>query len=439
MSPKEISYSEIINHIRKKDDLDNKIGLVCLNCILIHSTVENIQHFIKKHNIEIPKDKTIFTKFEYFSYFCSHLYEKYESTPEIQENYKRSIDYIGKEICEDPDFNFYLTYLDFISKQDLVEVYADYCADQGITVYSIKDIESKYHCDLYLVRRTPLLRTEAVFVRTGSEINRLHKYNSVLDMIERVSEIANWSILVTTPMAIYKVGLERIIEDMEDLNTSLYIADPARKKIYGIQKGKKSKEFDSYIRDQFLKKLPRIPIRAQSELDKISTYRYEDDDSFNKDDYTKYALLEQTEHDKIMILPEEKPHFKEIFKNMMIIEKTSGIPVFSYSSEDVKDQIMFSSFLKAMDDFVSKFGGESSLQEINYKGFFVLADYCENVKVALFLSKPADKELKERLTYFAHWFEDNYKNEIQRFKKSGETSLFADKEILPVVRQFLDI
>lgn len=439
MSPKKISSSEIIEHIRKKEDIDKRKGIVCLNCILIHSTVENIQHFIKKHNIELPKNKNIFTKFEYFNNICSHFYEKYESSSEIQNSYESSIDYIGTMICEDPDFRFYLTYLDFISKQDLIEVFADYCADLGITVYALPEEKRAYTCDLYLVTRSPFLRTEAVFIRTGQDMDGMHKYNTVLDSIEKVAKIATWRVLVTTPKAIYNIELERVIRDMKQLNTWLYVVDPARKKILGIFKGSKSKDYDTFLRDQFLDKLPRVPMRAQSELSKISDYSIDEGDSYDPDEYTKYALLEQTEHDKIMILPEEKPHYKEIFKNMMIIEESSGIPVFSYSSDDVKDQIMFSSFLKAMDDFVAKFGGESSLQEINYKGFFVLADYGINVKVALFLTNPPDKEMKERLTYFANWFEDNYQEEIGQFKKSGETSLFIDKKILPVVKQFLDI
>ncbi|TFF88776.1 MAG: hypothetical protein EU548_08445, partial [Promethearchaeota archaeon] len=439
MTPKELPESEeILNFIRKKDDLSNKKGLVCLNCILIHATVENIQNFIVKHNIEIPKDKNIFTKFEYFQYICSHFYEKYISNPEIQKEYEKSIDYIGTMICEDPNFKFYLTYLDFISKQDLMEVFADYCADLGITVYAMPEEQRAYTCDLYLVTRSPFLRTEAVFVRTGNEMNGMHKYNTVLDSIEKVAKIATWRVLVTTPMAIYNIGLERVIRDIKQLDTWLYIVDPARKKILGVIKGSKSKDYDTFLRDQFLEKLPRVPIRAQSDLSQISTYNINENDSYNLSDYTKFALLRQPEHDKIVILPEEKPQYENIFNNMMIIEQSSGIPVFTYLAEDVKDQIMFSSFLKAMDDFVSNFGDEeSSLQEINYKGFYVLADYSENIKVALFLTKPPDKELKERLTYFANWFEENYKEEIEKFIKSGETSLFEDKKILKLVRQFL--
>ncbi|MEJ2252191.1 MAG: hypothetical protein P8Y97_21325 [Candidatus Lokiarchaeota archaeon] len=384
MSPKKLpNLDDTIEIIRK--DSNNKIGLVCLNCVLIRARVEEIQNFIEKHQIKIPADKNIFTKFEYLKHICFHFYKEFISNEELSEKYGNPLSYIGNVISQDENFKYYLTYLDFISKQDLIEVFADHSADLGTTVYSMdEEVTTQYHCDLYLVRRTPLLRTEAVFVRTGSEINKVHKYNSVIDMIERVSEIANWSVLVTTPMAIYSIGLKRIIKDMKYLDASLYVIDPARKKIFGIIKGKKN-------------------------------------------------------HDKIMILPEEKPHYIEIFKNMMIIERSAGIPVFSYSSEDVKDQIMFSSFLSAMDDFVGKFGGDSSLQEINYKGFFVLADYSEDIKVALFLTKPADKELKERLSYFAYWFEENYKDEIQQFKRTGETSLFIDKEILPAVKHFLDI
>jgi len=46
-----------------------------------------------------------------------------------------------------------------------------------------------------------------------------------------------------------------------------------------------------------------------------------------------------------------------------------------YDSTGEKAQIMFSGFLSAMDEFVKSISGTSSMKEINYKGFFVIAAY----------------------------------------------------------------
>jgi len=120
----------------------------------------------------------------------------------------------------DKDLKFYLYKNDFFAKQDLIDSFSDWCADLGITVYDARSVDDEYNIDLYLVRRTPLLRSETVFVRTGHEINQ-EKYEKVLELIKKSSQLATWNVFLTTPLAIYKIGLKKFIKDME------------REKIYG--------------------------------------------------------------------------------------------------------------------------------------------------------------------------------------------------------------
>ncbi|MFO7795620.1 MAG: hypothetical protein ACQERB_01955 [Promethearchaeati archaeon] len=428
---------EIIEIIREEQDLDSVIGLICLNYIIIHSPVDEILLFIERKGIKIPI-KRVYTRLELLRYICLHYYEQFNTNEQIQDLYDNCLDYIGFEMTSDKDLKFYLYKNDFIAKQDLIDAFSDWAADLGITVYDARSVDDEYKIDLYLVRRTPLLRSETVFVRTGHEINQ-KKYEKVLELIKKSSKLATWNVFLTTPLAIYKIGLRKFIKDMERENVWLYIIDPINKQIYGITKGKKSKDYDSDLRDEYIEKLPREPIRAQTRLKEISTFQFEEGKSYSPKNFYMFDLLDVLEHDKFVSAPKKESTYSKIFRNLMIMERKSGIPVFSYSSERVKDQILFSGFLSAMDDFVSQIGETTALKEINYKGFYVQAAYGKSIKLALFLSEAADKSLKERVDFLLNYLEKKYKKEIEQFRKTGETSIFKDKEILPIVKQFLNI
>lgn len=174
-------------------------------------------------------------------------------------------------------------------------------------------------------------------------------------------------------------------------------------------------------------------------MKEISTYKFEEDKSYSPKNFCTFDLLDVLEHDKLVSAPEKESTYSKIFRNLMIIETESGIPVFSYSSERVKDQILFSGFLSAMDEFVSQIGESTALKEIKYKGFYVQAAYGKFIKLALFLSEAADKSLKEQVDFLLNYLEKKYKEEIEQFRKTGETSIFKDKEILPIVKHFLNI
>lgn len=429
--------NEIIEIIREEEDLESIVGLICLNCIIINSSIDEILTFIQKKSIKIPTKK-VYTRLELLRHICLHYYVIFINNEQIQQSYDNVLSYIGNEICEDEDLKFYLHIIDFIAKQDLIDAFSDWCADLGISVYDARSIDDDNKIDLYLVRRTPLLRTETVFVRTCHEMER-EEYEKVLDLITKSSQLATWNVFVTTPLTVYKIGLKKLINDMEDANVWLYIIDPNRQKIYGITKGKKSKDYDSDLRDKYIEFLPKEPIRAQSRLKEISTYDFNEKHSYSPDEYCTFALLNVLGHDKLASAPDIESNYTKIFRNLMIIEKESGVPVFSYSSEKVKDQILFSSFLSAMDDFVSQIGNTTSLKEINYKGFYIQAAYGKNVKIALFLSEMGDKALKERVNFLLNYFESHYQKEIEEFRNSGDTSLFKDEELLPIVKQFLNI
>jgi len=431
------SFDKIIEHIRE-EVVDGRIGLICLNCILTKSRVDEITDFIERNNIKTP-NKNVFTRLEYLKYICYHFYVIYQNNESIQETYRNPLSYIGKMVCSDKDLRYYLNSLDFIAKHDLIDVFADFCADLSITVYDAREIDDEFDNDLYLVRRTPLLRTELVYVRPGHLLDK-RSYEALLKDIDNSNKLATWTVFVTTPAGLNRIGYEKLIRDMEKHNVWLYIIDPLRSSIYGITKGSKNKDYDSDLRDEYFKKLPREPIRAQSRLMEISKYKFEEGDSYKPKYFVEFELLSEVNHHKLVISPEEEPKYKDIFTTLLVMEKKAGIPIISYTKdENKKDDVMVSGFIKAMNDFIGQIGGSSSMKEINYKGFYVQSAYGENIHVALFLKEPSDQSLKERLAYFVEFFEESYAEKIEEFAKKGDTMLFDEYEIIPKAREILSI
>jgi len=79
------------------------------------------------------------------------------------------------------------------------------------------------------------------------------------------------------------------------------------------------------------------------------------------------------------------------------------------------------------------------MEEINYKGLYVQATYGERIHLVCFLFKPADASFKERLNYLTNLFETNYYEQIEKFKKTSDTNLFNQDEILTIIKEVLDI
>ena len=428
------SEEKILNNVIKKSR--SKHGLFCLNCLINRSSFQELNEFTKKNNIFIIKE--IKTKTEYLKTLAIHYYNLYNNLSEIQKKYKDSTDLMGDILLSDEKIKEHLPEFDYISKHELNNIFADYCADLGISVFNTEEI-SDYSLDLYLTKKTPLLKTEAVFVKTGHELSE-SSYQETLNSIEKATYVAIWIIFVTTPAGVYKIGLNKLISDMEKYRTWLYVIDPLHKKVYGITKGKKSKNYDQKISEDYIRKLPREPIRAPSQVIKLSKYDFKENESYNPKSFHMFTLLPKEEFNKFLEMHDDTKKYQDIFRSLLIIDKLSGLSFFSYSSEtEPMDDVLVSGFLSAMDSFVSEIGGSASLKEINYKGFFIHAAYGEKVKMALFLSQPADQILKDLLAYFLEQFVQSFKNEIDSFLKSGNTSVFNESKITKMAKDILNI
>ena len=431
-SPEEIQ--EII-----RQEIEGKFGIICLNCLIVRTRFKELEDFVETNRIIIPTGKDL-TKLDYLDYISIHFYNKYKNIKELQQIYPTCLDFIADMLFKDDKIKKYLSRFDFIAKHELIDVFADYCADMGISVYDTSNInEIEYNVDLYLIKKKPLLRTEAVFVRTGPQMNE-EEYKNTFYLLNEVSKIASWTVFVTTPRGVYNIGFKRLISDMEKLNVWFYVVDPMHQRVLGITKGKKSKNHDITLRDKYIQKLPREPIRTQSRLAKISDYEFSESDSYNPKKFVMYEILpkeEALEKEQSLV---KKPRYRDIFRTLLIIDKSSGLPLLTYSRDDLKiEQDLVSGFLSAMDSFVSEIGGSDAMDTISYKGFSIHAAYGNWIKIALILSEPAKKSLKERLIYFANDFEDRYAEEIKIFIETGKTSYFDPAKINPDIKDILDV
>jgi len=433
-SKEEKKLDSAIKNIRNKSK--HKHGIICLNGFFIYSKIEEIINFMESNGIVIPEGNAN-TRLEYLKRVCAHFYEKYYNDDGIKKNYLDPINYLGDMILKDEHLANYVKNFDFISKHDLIDIFADFCASLDNTVYDLSMQVNEILIDLYLIRKKPSLRTEAIIVRTGHQLDE-NSYEEALKALDNAREVALNRIFVTTPYGIYKVGFEKLISDLEERNIWLYVVDPFRELLFGIIKGKKSNEFNEIKRDEFIKSLPKKPLRAPSQIIDESRFSFDSSTAYNLKEFGLYELLSEIDHNKLILKPEKVPKYAKIFRDLIIMDHNSGILLVSYSSKDFKEHALTSGFLSAMDTFISQIGG-SRMQEINYKGFYIQAAYGKYTKVVCFLAEPADENFRERLNFLINEFEKIYEDKIKLFQKNGDTEFFEKEEIQNFVKSILDI
>jgi hypothetical protein len=357
--------------------------------------------------------------------------------------YTDPVEFIGDKISKDPLFEMGLHKHDLIAKHELIDVFADFCADIGIITFEM-DPKNPLHAnmDLFLTKRVPLLKTEAVFVRTGHELENGGYNQDLFDSITEASKTAIWTVFVTSSYGAYVVGLDKLIKDMEKLNVWLYVVDPLHKNVYGITKGKKNNN-DETLKQEVESNLPAQPIRAPSQLGKLSKYDFSERESYNSKRFSTFTILKSDIYGMYYEKAEPDHKFRDIFRSMLIIEPDSGLNVFSMSNEEQKvDDVVVSGFLSAIDSFAYEIGTKQEgvrQKEINYQGFIVEIISGDLLNVAIFLTKPANEILKERMSHFIFQFEKQFSDSIAEYKRTGNVAVFPENRIKELARDLLSI
>jgi hypothetical protein len=435
-----VDLSGLVNDIYKKTA--SKFGVICVNCILHNSSLENMIAFLQKYNINLP-ESALNIRSELIYYIYDYFFKQYLDDKIIQQMYTDPVDYIGDQLTKDPLFRIGLEKHDFIAKHELIDVFADFCADLGIITFEMSpDKEISSGMDLFLTKRVPLLKTESVFVRTGHELENGGYNDELIQNIGKASKKAIWTVFVTSSYGAHVVGLDRLITDMERLNVWLYVVDPLHKNVFGITKGKKN-NIDEGLKALLEAELPAQPIRAPSQLGKISKYNFSERDSYNSKKFTTYKIRKSDIYGMYFDKHESEHKFRDIFRTMLIIDPVSGLSLFSMSNEEKKiDDAIISGFLSAIESFAYEIGTkEDGVEEkqINYQGFVVEIISGETLNVAVLLTKPANQILKERMKHFIHEFELQYTEKIATYRETSNVAVFSEGRIKKLAKDLLSI
>jgi len=427
---------ELYAKIKNKTEGDH--GVICLSCLVNMCSFNDLKSFAEKNEIQLSEKNTL--KSDYLKDYLYHYNRIFEDNEAVRKLYGNVLAYMGSMMLDSEEIRQYITKFDFIAKKELIDKFADFCADLEISVYDASEV-SEYQLNLYLTKKTPLLKTEVVYVRTGFELTE-ENYEELLELIKQSSEIANWNVFVTTPYGIYNIGIDRLIKDMEDLNLWLYYVNPLHQEVYGITKGRKNKDYDSDKRDQYIAKLPRNPIRAPSQVVKISNYYFSESESYKTKDFRMFELESKNHPETVKFGEEETSQYTDIFRSIIVIDNYTGMSLIKYSKEtESSDDVLISGFLSAIDNFVSELSAQiSSLNEISYKGFYIQGGSGDLIKVALFLTQPADEILKERLKFFIRTFEETFNSKIIEFRETGDVTIFKKNEqIVSMIKDILKV
>jgi len=420
------------------DEIKGKHGLICLACAVMMSPYNQLKDFFNKQGIQ-AENPEILTKFDFLNYMSSHFYNQYESKPELHDNYSDTATLMGDNFFKDENLKQLLKYYDYLTKQELIIVIADFLADQEFSVFNSSKISEKSP-DIFCSKKFEgKIITNAIYIRTGDQINE-EQYQLAKEGMKQASDYSTEVCFVTSATGAYKIGLFKIFEDMKKLNFSLHLVDPLHMRIFQIVKGKIQEDLDTHQIENFFEKLPVSPIRAPSQIRKISKYEYIIAEEPLTDNVSAFEFLNNNEYKMYLDHDHRLPQYRNIFRNLMIIDKYSGITLLSHSGAfgELKDDLA-AGFLTAMDTFVSEMGGPSALREIDYKGFIVLSSYGKDIKVALFLSQKGDQVLRERLKLLVTDFEERFADKIELFKSSSNVGVFQDKQITLLINEILSI
>ncbi|MBD3353231.1 MAG: hypothetical protein GF364_17255 [Candidatus Lokiarchaeota archaeon] len=428
---------DLVDKINK--NYSKKYGLLCINCVLNNMHITKLKNLIIDKGISIP-DKDNITRIELIYYIYTYYYEKYENSKDIRKQFRDVVEYIGNSIIEYYNFHNQLLMYDFISKQELIDVFADYCADLEIMTFDVKQNSGNIaNMDLFLTKKlTVLLKTESVFVRTGHQLKKDYG-SALLEDIRKAGQLTYWTVFVTSVAGALYIGLEKLIEDMENLNVWLYVIDPVHKTVFGVTKGKKNKT-ESDLQEHFESQLPKEPIRAPSQLGKISKYDFSERDSYNSKKFSLYSLSKEDLYKTPDLSKAEKGKYYDIFRSLILLDIDSGLNISGYSNEEKSaDDMIISGFLSAIDSFATELGTKETkgIKEINYKGFIINSATGNLIKAALFLSEKSDKPLKQRLQFFVDYIEEKFKEGLIKFKQTGRAKEISQEEVVKIAKQIL--
>ena len=99
MNTENLSDAEDILKIIRNDS-KGKLGILCLNCLIVRSRFLEIYGFMERHTIPFPENQKL-SKQELLDYISVFFYKQYQKSPTLQNQFKTPIDYTGRLILND--------------------------------------------------------------------------------------------------------------------------------------------------------------------------------------------------------------------------------------------------------------------------------------------------------------------------------------------------
>ena len=382
------------------------------------------------------------TKDELQDALIEKLKKKHSANSSINSVYKDFNNYLGKELYNGIAKLNQFGIFDYAAKEDLISVFADYCADIGIYSYRMPKT-NKYMLDLFLTKKPAgFVITEAVFILCGWEVEE--KYDQhYLELIKSSETYTKWKVFVTTPAGVMKIGYQRLINDMKKTGAWTYIIHPTHKRVIGVIKGKSSHTLEESEQQKFYDVVTVQPYRAPSQVMKISKYKFSEKYAYEPKNIRLFVdNLSEFEKEVVKKTSEDFliDAYSTHFKKLLVLSSLSGIPMFSSESEQGNvDDTLVSGFLTALDSFISQMSGKTTLEQIEYKGFVIYGHAEENTKFICIMDEKVDINFEQHLAYFGATFELQFKKEIEKFVKTGNMGIFNAALVTPLIRIILGI
>lgn len=415
-----------------KSKQKGKFGFLGIQSLLNSATFQELQDF--KQYKEIPITNSTQNKIESINSILDfYLSKKVEK--EAKTKFINLIELLGSDLCESNTINCNINRFDFISKSDLMNVFADYCADQKINVFKPPK-NNEYRLDLFLTKKDPTLKTESVYVLNG--LNTKEIYQEIFLQVERSGEIADWKVFVTTPLGALQIGFDRLIDDMQRIDCWLYIIDPLQNKIFGVTKGSRSKRKDEEKQRAFISALPPEPIRAPSQVIAISKYHFSEKESYKSKRFQLFYIDSELP-EKFNEYPRDAGKYNDAFQTILLISKSTGLTLYSKSQAKMQiDDQLIGGYLQALDSFVGEVSGEQSyLKEIDYQNFKINAAIGDKIKIIVITNESMEPAFRERIEYLLKQLEKEPKTNIDEFIKSGNQGIVDENLISTMIEEIL--
>ena len=394
-----------------EQELKNKIGFFDPLELSYKLTPEEIISFIGRSNIPPASNpiEKIILKYYAKSKFYMKVQSDFKYSQEFQDGFRNPLNYLGYFLFADPILRPYFEKYDFFSQYELIEIFADFCADMEFIVYDLTNNDD-YPWDLFLVKKTQAKKSGVTCILRGYEIR--DKFDEIVEKLKKASDYCDWAFFVTTPYGVLNIGLNKLIKTLGNIGVGCYIIDPMRCMIYALLKEKdivkKVKKKEKKIMQQLKSPLrsPNLQIkRSKFEFDQKFQYKSKNFVVFNTNVYPANKV-------KLDFMDSDKKNLQYL----LILLKNKGIRLeFIEWTPDPINPDLLSGFITAIDSFGSNFSESDGLQEIRYKGFTITFVEGNSVKGCLFLKENPSPRLRELLEFGVTRWESHLTDEIENF------------------------